>query len=671
MPFWWNRRNKYWWGRRRFRRKKYYPKRRRRRRYTRRRHRRFGKRRRTRRRKVRRKRKAITVKQWQPDSIRLCKIKGYGDLVLGAEGTQYLCYTNERFEFTPPQYAAGGGFGVQTFTLQYLYEENIFKNNIWTASNTFTDLCRYLRAKIYLYRHQKADFIIKYNRQGPFNLTKYTYTAAHPYMLMQSRHKKILLSKLVNPKGKIWKKIIVKPPKQMISKWFFQKQFSTQNLFELTAAAASFAYPRLSCCNENRTVTIYYLNPQFFVHSTWARTIQNYYTPYDSIAETITFWYPEGKTTKSFTPIQLYKKQKTSTEKYYKSISYEDGFFSKKVLTATKVTESEQASSQQIAHLPLSAARYNPAEDNGQGNLIYLVSVVNGYYDKPTEDNLLYRGAPLWLAFYGFYSFIKKVKGSSFLPLHMFVVKSPYIKPKPSAITKDFFPIIDLNFTIGLNPYKAYISSLQKKLWYPTCEHQIETINSIVQCGPYIPKYSDDRDSNWELPYHYIFYFKWGGPETPQQQASDPNSKNIYTVPDTMQGTIQISNPLKQSTESLLHNWDLRRGLITEKAFKRMYENIETDTDFQPDSEDSPRKRPRITGELQHPTEIQKEIKTCLQELCKESTCQETPQTQEDIIQLILKQQHQQQQLKHNIVMLLQEIKHKQQMLQLTTGLLE
>nr|UHK04941.1 MAG: ORF1 [Torque teno midi virus] len=668
MPFWWQRRRKHWFGRRNyFKRRRRYPYRRRRRRLPRRRYRRTRYRRRTRRKKVRRKKKKIPIQQWQPDSIRNCKIKGYNALLYGAEGTQYLCYTNQRFVLTPPQYGGGGGFAVQTFSLEYLYEESKFRNNIWTASNIFSDLCRYLRAKIYFYRHPKIDFIVNFQRQGPFELNKYTYAAAHPYMLLQGKHKKIILSKTTNPKGKLWKKVTILPPKQMISKWFFQKQFSTQSLFQIQGAAASFTYPRLGCCNENRIITVYYLNPQFYQHSTWAQTKNKAYVPYDSYKTQLTFWYPEGKALKSFTPNYI---PGSSTQDYYKSVSYEEGFFCRQVLTATKVTESP-SSTTALAYLPVNAARYNPEEDNGVGNSVYLVPVNVGYYDKPSEDNLIFKNAPLWLIFHGYYSFIEKVKTSSFMPLHMFVIRSPYLKPRPSAITRDFFPIIDLNFTIGNNPFKAYISKTQKTLWYPTCEHQSETINSFVESGPYIPKLNNDRDSTWELPYHYIFYFKWGGPNPPQQDISDPKTKNTYIVPDTMPGTVQISNPLKLSTETLIHNWDIRRGQIKEKALKRICENTETDTDFLPDQELTPSKRPRLTGALLHPEEKNKEIQTCLQELFKEDTYQEIQEDQTNILQLIQQQQQQQQQLKHNLIMLLQEMKYKQQMLQLTTGLLD
>ncbi len=41
--------------------------------------------------------------QWQPDSIRKCKIKGVGILILGAEGTQMDCFTVTKTDYVPPK----------------------------------------------------------------------------------------------------------------------------------------------------------------------------------------------------------------------------------------------------------------------------------------------------------------------------------------------------------------------------------------------------------------------------------------------------------------------------------------------------------------------------------------------------------------------------------------
>lgn len=483
-------------------------------------------------------------------------------------------------------------------------------------------------------------------------------------MLLQSKHKKVLLSTQTNPRGKTKITMNIKPPKQMLSKWFFQKEFAIHDLVQISAAAASFQYPRLGCCNENRTISIYYLNPQFFVNSNWAAaTATGPYLPYAGISSNLTYWTKQGNQTVKYKPDFFNKK---SQQGYYESINKDTGWFGPKILNAYKVTDGDTT---EYAHLPLSAARYNPAEDNGQGNKVYLVSVTGGNYTKPQDPVLIYENAPLWLLFYGYWSYIVKLKTSSIMGISMFVIESPYILPKPSAITKQYYPIVDLNMALGNNPYKAYISSNQAKLWYPTAHHQIETINSFVQCGPYIPKYNNDRESTWELPYHYIFYFKWGGPEITDQPVQDPKHQQTYPVPDRNTETVQVSNPLKQTTESILHDWDYRRGFITNTALKRMCQDLQTDTTFQSDTEKQ-KKRKRVTSELPNPEEKIKKVKTCLQELCKSDSSQEE-EDPPNLLKLIHKQREQQQQLKHNILILIQEMKRKQNLLQLTTGMLD
>lgn len=80
--------------------------------------RRISRRRFKRRHKVRRKLKKINIQQWQPDSIKKCKIKGYSVLVLGANGRQSFCTTNQIKEYPIPKAPAGGGFGSETISLQ-------------------------------------------------------------------------------------------------------------------------------------------------------------------------------------------------------------------------------------------------------------------------------------------------------------------------------------------------------------------------------------------------------------------------------------------------------------------------------------------------------------------------------------------------------------------------
>lgn len=603
------------------------------------------------------------MQQWQPDRIVLCKIKGFGELILGAEGTQFQCYTNEKYNTPLPLNPGGGGFGVERFTLEWLYKQHIFRYNIWTKSNVWTDLCRYLRVVFYLYRHPTRDFVVQYSRQPPFNIDKTTYPTFHPLLMLLSKKHKVLPSLKRKPKGKPYVKLTIKPPKQMLTKWFFQKEFSEYDLCQLAGSVCSLNYPRLGCCNENRVITIFYLNPTFFQNSDWAQASAQPYHPITNIHESNYTFYS------SYAPQGYIPNYETGTgtqTHYYNSINWDGGWFSPKILQATRIMKGEQ----EYLPLPLAAARYNPAEDDGKGNEIWLTSIATGQYGKPQDPILLFNNTPLWLAFFGYTNFLQRIKSKSYFSLSMFVIKSPYIRPGPTAQTRAYFPFVDQKFTVGKNSHDSYLTYTDKKLWYPTVWRQTDTINSIVECGPYIPKLGSDRESTWELPYKYIFSFKWGGPLLNDQEVADPKTRDKYPTPDTVQEAIQICNPKHQDTNTIFHEWDYRRGYITNPAIKRMSENLIIDSDVSTDSETSQKKRKKVTTELRNPEEKIKKIKRCLLSLCEEDTCQEEEEGS-DLHKLILRQQQQQHQLKHNILILLKDMKAKQKMLQLQTGVLE
>ncbi len=86
-------------------------------------------------------------------------------------------------------------------------------------------------------------------------------------------------------------------------------------------------------------------------------------------------------------------------------------------------------------------------------------------------------------------------------------------------------------------------------------------------CGPYLPKYQRDKESTWDLHGFYHFYFKWGGDDIQNQQINDPTNQVTYDTPNSLAEALQISNPSQQYPTSLVHSWDIRRGLITPKAF--------------------------------------------------------------------------------------------------------
>nr|UHK05506.1 MAG: ORF1 [Torque teno midi virus] len=664
MPFWWRRRKRPWYWNRY---KKYNTRRRRKRRriYKRRRPTRYPRKRRKRRRyKVRKKRKTLPVRQWQPDSIRKCKIKSLGVLVMGAEGTQINCYTAEKHNYVPPKVPWGGGIGVEQITLNYLYEEHQYKNNIWTASNKYKDLCRYLGCTFIFYRHPETDFIVQWTTQPPYILDKYTYPARHPQMLLLDKHHKIILSQASKPNGKYKVKVKIKPPKQMLTKWFFTKDFAKYSLVTISAAAANFRYSHLSNTNQNMLVTIYSLNTGFWQDAAWSSVHQGtvgFYKPYPNVPSTLNYTKKDGKSG-SITM----NHSGTMEEKYYYSVNYNTGWFQSDFLLAQKITNAGQAAT---AIHPVTASRYNPNKDMGTGNLIYVVSTQQHSWTQPSDKQLYVKDLPLWLGLLGFISYLKQVKTYDYILTHVVVLKSDAIHCLPEIGSCGLYIPIDYIYLQGRKPYDQTITETQKRLWFPDITWQLQTLNAIVESGPFIPQYSNERNSTWELKYRSIFYFKWGGPQLTDKEVENPKDLDSYDVPDTFTNAIQIVNPEKQAPETIFYPWDIRRGVIKERALKRMYENLSTDTEFQCTPEKIKKKKDRVGAALQHPNKENEKIQSYLQTLCEENTCQN--QENQDLQQLIMQQQQQQQKLKYSILKLLIHLKKKQRAIQYHTGLLE
>nr|UHK04163.1 MAG: ORF1 [Torque teno midi virus] len=664
MPFWWRRRRKPWFGRLRYRRRyNRYKRRKGRRRFTRRRNRTAPRRRRRRRRyKVRKKKQKLPLFQWQPDSIRKCHIKGNDILVLGCEGTQMYCYTTEKMKYVPPKVPYGGGFGVQKINLKYLYEEYRFHNNIWTATNLYKDLCRFLYCRFTFYRHPETDFIVSYNNMPPFDINKYTFPARHPHLQMLERHKKLILSKASKPNGKYKVKMLVKPPKQLITKWFFTKQFCEYTLLMLSGAALNLRYSHLSASNENLLVNIASLNTLFYQHTNWGATgsSTSFYTPVTNISRNLTYTVLTKQGTKET------KSMPTEAYSHDGALSYDKGWFNPSFLKSIELGNKGTLT----AVNNMIYGRYNPTTDKGPGNKIYIVSIIADHWNPPTTDKMvLIEDLPLWLGLFGYLSYLKTVKPGDWLRSSIIAIQSDSIYAYSMIGAGKIWVPIDKTFIDGKKPYDQPISTVEKKDWAPNYTWQLQTLNAIVESGPFVPQYSEEKYSTWELKYHYDFVFKWGGPAVPEKEVKNPQDLKIYDVPDKQLGRLQICNPAKQSTESILHPWDYRRGFIKEKALKRMCQHLETDSEYECSAEEaSPKKKQRLGAALTNPQEEEEEARTCLLSLCEKNIFQDQNQSLEQLIQ----QQHQhQQQIKYNIIKLLIDLKNQQRQLQLHTGLIE
>nr|UHK06849.1 MAG: ORF1 [Torque teno midi virus] len=660
MPFWWGRRKRWWRGRRRpYYRRKYHTKRRRRRRPFYRRKSKRTYRRRRRRTKVRRKKQTLKITQWQPDTIRKCKIKGFITHVLGAQGKQFACYSDTRFDWVPPRTPGGGGFGVEKYTLAFLYDEYLRGNNIWTFSNVYLELVRYNGCRFKFFRHQTMDFVGCYQRMYPMELEKYTYADSHPYSILKKKHHFIIPSFRHKHFGKPYVIVKIKPPKQTTNKWYFQETFAPAGLVKLTTAVCDLSYSNIGSSSSNQLMTFYAINLQFYVNAGWGNathtTTYGWYRPASNTKTgTLTGKDINGKT--------LTANITTNINDYKTTVDYTTGYFTPNLLQMAVIDQQNV--------LPIVAARYNPTRDDGKGNAIWLQSILNTEYGPPrTDKTLIADNLPIWQLCFGFINYVQKIKKDpTFLKTYYIVVQSNYFEPH-HGLNKFYVPV-DQTFIQGKGPYGEWPTQDKKQKWYPTLDHQLETLNSFVECGPFIPKLDNKNLSTWELRSKYCFYFKWGGSQLPEQETTNPAEQGIYEIPDKLKQALQVLDPKYNKAKKAVHAWDFRRGILTKKAAKRILEDSESSGTLSTISGTPEKKKKKYQGNaLQVQEEETSSLQSCLLSLCEENTFQET-QENPDLLQLIKQQQQQQQQIKFNLLSLISKLKKKQTTMQLQTGLL-
>nr|UHK05192.1 MAG: ORF1 [Torque teno midi virus] len=662
MPFWWGRRKK-WWTTTRFRRRRRRPYKRRARktifrRYNRRTHRRRKKRRRT---KVRRKKQFLKLLQWQPDSIRKCKIKGTETIVLGTDGKQFRDYTSAMNEWIPPKVPGGGGFAIAQYTLEYLYEQHILHNNIWTHSNIDFDLVRYTGMKIKFYRHQFIDFVVHYRRQPPLTENILTPMNTHPLILLQQQHRIIIPSKLTKPNGKLHVKKKIKPPKQHLNKWYFIRDYSKVPLLLIQAAACDLNFVKYGKTADNNLTNLWSLNIDFYFNGAFGTHIPSTQDTVYSPISTKTY------NDKWVTIKGQSQRTVLMCNNYLSSVNITTGWFTKTILQSKGTAEPP------IDKPPTFLCRYNPMIDTGAGNKVWLKSTLNDHWTPPTTElYLLFENEPLWLCLYGWFDYINDLKPVyNIFEYYTLVIQSKYFQTAYSQAQNIIVPI-DESFIAGKGPYNSTPTDKDSQKWIPVLKHQQQSINNIVKCGPYIPRPYAPY-SNWELHCDYCFFFKWGGSMHPNNTVADPTTSTKYPVPDSIFQSVQITNPTKQIPQEMLHSWDYRRDFLTPKALKRMYEYLPTEQTIPTDADtpEPPSKKFR-TAKKPECQEKETEVLQCLQQLFSENTSEEkeTYSEEEKIQHLIKQQQQQQQQLKHNLLTLITHLKKNQLQMQLHTGIL-
>lgn len=238
----------------------------------------------------------------------------------------------------------------------------------------------------------------------------------------------------------------------MITKWFFQNDFAPAALLLLRGAAADFRFSYLGCCNTNQEVSFFYLNTEFYQNGNWGAQSTTAYLPYNSIPSSLNYKVKD----KSYT-ITKPTTTTSTTSPYDQSVSYDSGYFQPTLLQATEILN---GSGLPTATTPLNVSRYNPNQDSGRGNKIYLTSILTTGYDPPLTDlTVLIQEVPLWLGLYGYLSWITTIKkDKTFLQSHCVVLQSPAIYPYAQIGAKNFFIPIDETMVNGKAPYDEYLT---------------------------------------------------------------------------------------------------------------------------------------------------------------------------------------------------------------------
>ncbi len=183
----------------------------------------------------------------------------------------------------------------------------------------------------------------------------------------------------------------------MTTKWFFQRDFCKYPLVQLQASAADMGHPRIGPLSQSQMITINFLNAQFYPEPNWAVALNKPWLPVATISIPLTIKYKNARGETQ--TMQLGNDWQQTQAGYYQSINYTGGWFDARLLNAFEI---HGRTGQAQGALPIAVARYNPNEDTGEGNSVYLIALTKDSYKEPTATpNYVIRGLPLWMAFFG------------------------------------------------------------------------------------------------------------------------------------------------------------------------------------------------------------------------------------------------------------------------------
>nr|UGV37035.1 MAG: ORF1 [TTV-like mini virus] len=614
-----------------------------------------------------RKLRKLILKQYQPKTIKRCKVKGL--CCLYQCNAEKLNFNFQLYEnsIVPEHLPGGGGFSLKTFSLNSLYDDHQHCRNFWTHGNQDLPLVRYLGCTFKLYQSFDSDYVFTYQNNFPMVATVDTYCGTQPSMLMMTKHSKIVPSKLSEKRKKPYIKVRARPPSQLQNKWYFMADICNTPLILTQCAACSLDNYYISTQNTSTNINIITLKTGLFENTNFKNTeTSGYYlkiinrtekvylyatqetAPVNNLKAKDMIFLGNSKdfvagtnytTAKQKELVKSWDEWKTNNIKYWGNPLHSDYIYGDvRIFTSTQTSstlfnnESNTFSGTEIETL-VETLRYSPNRDTGEHNSIYFKPITKDedHWNPPLKEELINTGYPLWILAWGFSDFQKRLGKLQHLETeHCIVIKTDTTFPIRSPIVP-----LSFSFTQGWSPFEREHNHLDDNRWWPSLQYQYEQLNNICSCGPGVAKLNGKK--TLEAKCLYTFYFKFGGSPPPMSWVDDPATQRVYPVPNNNTKTTSLQSP-ETPIEHFLYNFDAKRFELTKAATERFQKDYST-------------KRSLLTdGTTSTPFTTEVSTKT------QEETTEEEKETQ--ILQLFQQQQQLQQQLKRRINKLMHHLQN-------------
>nr|UGV34656.1 MAG: ORF1 [TTV-like mini virus]UGV34690.1 MAG: ORF1 [TTV-like mini virus]UGV34702.1 MAG: ORF1 [TTV-like mini virus]UGV34750.1 MAG: ORF1 [TTV-like mini virus] len=557
-----------------------------------------------------RKLKKLYIQQWQPKTIKKLKITGDIPLFectserLGNNLTQYL------ESHTRHNYPGGGSFSLNLFTLQALYELHGKARNWWTQSNCKLPLIRYTGCKIKLFRSISADYIFAYTTCGKLEANLELYQSCQPSILKLNKHKRIVTCKEKNNHRKPYTTLKIKPPPLWTNKWYFQKEVSKLPLLLTLTSAASLDRYYISAQAQSNTMGFKSLDTKYFqYHDFKSPPGTSGYIPNDQhLLFTIHPVPITGKIDKAKYKDLIYlantndytpgtpisgvpasvgdwstRVTKWQTDKTYWGNPFYSEYINQDrapiLITNKTMADIVSKAKQNDGNTELGTdfalktepiiieCRYNPEADKSHNAIFFsLITDTHKKWQEPDEERLICKGLPIWYMLHGFVDYhAKAVDIQRLYTDWVLAIISDAIEPK-----RDYYVPLDYFFLNGRSPYETQdgqITIYDRFNWHPKVNFQVSTISKLVGTGPATVKLPDNISTEAHLA--YTFYFKLGGCPPPMDEVCDPAKSPDFPTPSNIIPPTLLQDP-ETPIQYYLSSFDERRGLLTERAAKRL-----------------------------------------------------------------------------------------------------